>query len=234
MCGLDCLQVGEPSISLKYTRMKVIACSMVINEILPHLPHGVESCVLDFVMHLTPSKLRKSLQRTVDTTTEKTTTILLGYGLCSQAVVGLRANNCTLVIPKVDDCIALLLGSEQSYRAQFKAEPGTYYLTKRWIESGENLFNEYRFLEERYGEQRARSLMCSFLKHYTRLALINTGQLELDSCREYCRQAARHFGLRYEEIQGSTALIKKLVNGPHDDDFVVIPPGGVVSYMDFK
>lgn len=44
------------------------------------------------------------------------------------------------------------------------------------------------------------------LNHYTRLALLNTGQYELDRYREYARRMAEQFGLRYEEIHGSTAL----------------------------
>ena len=67
----------------------------------------------------------------------KVGTIILGYGLCSRAVVGLRAEGCTLVVPRVDDCIAIFLGSGDAYRTQHCSEPGTYYLTKGWIEAGD-------------------------------------------------------------------------------------------------
>lgn len=190
--------------------------------------------VLDFDLHLSPATLRQSLQEAIDASTLSAETILLGYGLCSQAVVGLQANDCTLVIPKVDDCIALLLGSERAYKAQFKTEPGTYYLTKGWIESGSSLFDEYDILVDRYGKPKAQSLMKSFLKHYTRLALINTGQHDLGFSRDYCRHAADCFGLRFEEIQGSTTLIERLVHDPHEDDFVIVRPAEVVTYLDFK
>ena len=61
-----------------------------------------------------------------------------GYGLCSQGVIGVRANDCTLVVPRVDDCIAIFLGSASAYKKQSRTEPGTYYLTKGWIEVGES------------------------------------------------------------------------------------------------
>lgn len=207
---------------------------MVIEEILPHLPPSVDYCAIDSGLHLSPDILRQSLQETINASTNSAERILLGFGLCSQAVVGLRASDCTLVIPKVDDCIALLLGSEQAYKAQFKDEPGTYYLTKSWIESGGSLFDEYGFLVDRYGERKALFLMGRFLKHYTRLVLINTGQYDLDFCRDYCRRTADHFGLRYEEVPGSLSLVERMVHGPHDDDFVVVGPNQVVSYLDFK
>ncbi len=215
-------------------KTKVIACATVIEEMLSHLPPGVEYCVLDFGLHVNPEALRGALQETIDASDTSFETILLGYGLCSQAVVGLSANGCTLVVPKVDDCIAIFLGSEQAYKAQFRAEPGTYYMTKGWIEAGDSPFGEYEDMVAQYGEEKARYLMGKLLKNYTRLALINTGEYDLERYRDYCRHTAENFALRYEEIPGSNTLIKKLLRGPWDDEFVVAHPGETITYLDFK
>ncbi|TET31231.1 MAG: DUF1638 domain-containing protein [Anaerolineales bacterium] len=215
-------------------RTKIIACSLVIEEIVPYLPSGMDCQTLDSELHVNTDVLRRSLQEAIDASTSSAEIILLGYGLCSQAVVGLQANGCTLVIPKVDDCIALFLGSEEAYKAQFKVAPGTYYLTKSWIESGRSIFDEYNILVDRYGESRALSLMRNFLKHYTRLALINTGRHELEFCRDYCLRTADRFGLRYEEIPGSSSLFERIVQGPHDNDFVIVQPNEIVTFRDFK
>jgi hypothetical protein len=219
---------------IQATRTKVIACATVIEEMLPLLPPGVDYRVLDFGLHVNPEALKRALLEAIDAWATLAETILLGYGLCSQAVVGLRANNCTLVVPKVDDCIAIFLGSGEAYKAQSRAEPGTYYLTKGWIEAGDSPFDEYDSLVEQYGEKKARWLMGKVLKNYTRLALINTGQYELERYRDYSRRTAERFGLRYEEIPGSNALIKKMLHGPWDDEFVVACPGETISYLDFK
>jgi hypothetical protein len=64
--------------------------------------------------------------------------------------------------------------------------------------------------------------------------LINTGQYELERYRAFAKQTAQRFGLRYEEIQGSTALLKKMVHGPWDDDFVVVPPGETITFLKFR
>ncbi len=215
-------------------RIKVIACATVIEEMLAHLPSGVDHCVLDFGLHVNPEVLRGALQETIDSSSASADIILLGYGLCSQAVVGLRANGCTLVVPKVDDCIAIFLGSEQAYKAQHTEAPGTYYMTKGWIEAGDSPFGEFNNMVKQYGEGKARYLMGKLLKNYTRLALINTGEYELDRYRDYCQRTAENFDLRYEEIPGSNTLIKKLLHGPWDDEFVVAHPGETITYMDFK
>jgi hypothetical protein len=219
---------------IQATRTKVIACATVIEEMLPLLPPDVDYRVLDFGLHVNPEALKRALQEAINAWAPLAETILLGYGLCSQAVVGLQANDCTLVVPKVDDCIAIFLGSGEAYKAQSRTEPGTYYLTKGWIEAGDSPFGEYDSLVEQYGEKKARWLMGRVLKNYTRLALINTGQYELERYRDYSRHTAERFGLRYEEIPGSSALIKKMLYGPWDDEFVVARPGETISYLDFK
>jgi hypothetical protein len=215
------------------TRTLVIACTTVIEEMLPLLPPGVEHQMLDFGLHINPDKLRRTLQETIDAASDRFDTIILGYGLCSQAVIGLRATHSTLVVPRVDDCIAIFLGSGSAYRQQSRSEPGTYYLTKGWIEVGDSPFAEYDRMVERYGLARAERVIRLMLANYRRLALINTGQYEMERYREYTRRTAERFGLRYEEIEGSTALVQKMIHGPWDDEFVVVPPGGVIQYEHF-
>ena len=218
---------------MSQTRTKVIACATVIEEMLPLLPSGVVHQTLDFGLHVNPEELRRTLQDAVDASAAEMDTIILGYGLCSQAVIGLQANGCTLVVPQVDDCIAIFLGSRAAYRQQSRAEPGTYYLTKGWIEVGDSPFAEYDRLVERYGQAQADRVISIMLRNYSQQALINTGQYELERYRDYARRTAARFGLRYEEIEGSTELVKKMVYGPWDDEFVVAAPGQTISYEAF-
>ena len=75
------------------------------------------------------------------------------------------------------------MGSGAAYKQQARSEPGTYYLTKGWIEVGDTPFSEYDRLAEQHGEKKAKWLMSQMLKHYTRLALIDTGHANLDHYR---------------------------------------------------
>jgi hypothetical protein len=150
------------------------------------------------------------------------------------AVVGLRANGCTLVVPRVDDCIALCLGSQQAYRAQFRSDPGTYYLTGGWIDAGESPFSQHEKLAEIYGAERAERLIGRMLKNYTRLAFIDTGHPHTEGYREYSRSMAGRFGLEYAELPGSQRLIRKMLRGAPDGEVVVARPGQTITYLDFK
>ena len=223
----------EPWKSLYSARRRVIACATVIEEVQPHLPDDVSFEVLDFGLHLRPEGLRKVLQEKISEASQSADVLLLGYGLCSMAVVGLQARTAHLVIPRVDDCIAIFLGSCAAYKKQAKQEPGTYYLTKGWIEAGDTPFEEHKLLIEKYGEEKAKRMTGLMLKNYKRLAFINTGQYEIEHYQAYARKTAEQFNLRYEEIEGSSVLVKKMVFGPWDDEFVVVEPGQTVQYTDF-
>jgi hypothetical protein len=215
-------------------RCKLIACAGVIEEMLPFIPPRMSYEVLDFGLHTNPKSLKKVLQKAINSSAPDIETIILGYGLCSQAVVGLRSGSRTLIIPRVDDCIAIFLGSAYEYQKQYRSAPGTYYLTKGWIEFDDTPFSEYDILVERHGEQIAHRIINQILKNYTRLAFINIGNNKLEHYREHARSMAERFNLRYEEIQGSDVLMKKLLYGPWDDELVIIPPGNTISFFNFR
>ena len=59
------------------------------------------------------------------------------------------------------------------------------------------------------------------------------GQYEIERYRDYARKTAEKFNLRFEEIEGSPALVKKMVFGPWDDEFLVVEPGQTIQYTDF-
>ena len=208
-------------------RTMVIACATVIEEMQAWLPPEMRRQVLEFGLHSHPAKLTTALQAAIDEA-QDVDLFLLGYGLCSRAVVGLKSDHATLVIPRTDDCIAIFLGSRTAYREQADSQPGTYYLTKGWIEVGDTPFADFNRLAQRHGEEKAIELTKMMLEHYTRLAFINTGTYDLERFREYAQRTADKFGLRYEEIAGAPALVKKLIFGPWDDEVVVCPPGGTL------
>ena len=210
---------------------KIIVCETIIKEMLPLLPPDMEYQTVESGLHLRPEKLRAALQTFIDESDAGA--IILGYGLCSMAVVGLKSDHSTLVVPRLDDCIALFLGSQKRYREQLSKEPGTYYLSKGWIDAGVNLIEEFKVMEERYGKKRADIVKKRMLQHYTRLAFIDMGYQDQEYYREFSRRAADELELFYEEINGTERLLKKMIHGPWDDDFVVAPPGHTISLDDF-
>jgi len=187
---------------------------------------------LDFGLHVYPEKLRESLQERIDAQ-EDGVDIVLGYGLCSNAVVGLSSESHRLIVPRIDDCISLFLGSKQEYLRRLAEEPGTYFLTKGWIEAADLPYYEYLRLREKYGEEKAMRVVKTILAHYTRMVLINTGNYHLGEYRATARKMAEILGLRYEEIPGSNRLLRMMLEGDWNSEFIVVEPGEEISLSRF-
>lgn len=225
----DCERGASP-------RTKIIACRVFVEELRPLLPEGVAVEMLEISLHERPRALGETLQERIDASAGEWDTIILGYGMCSQAVVGLHANGCTLVVPRVDDCIGMFLGSRAAQRAQLAQEPGTYFLTKGWIGSGVTTpFSAYDSMCERWGVERADRVLNAMLRHYRRLAFIRTGDddAELAAARAQAQAMAERFSLVYDEIEGSDELARQLLYGPWDARYIVVPPGETVLLAEF-
>ena len=79
----------------------------------------VDVVLMDQGLHNEPDKLRAEVQKALDKTTDiqgrPYDASLLGYGLCSNGIVGLSAK-IPIVVPRGHDCVTLLLGSKEKYR----------------------------------------------------------------------------------------------------------------------
>jgi hypothetical protein len=213
-------------------RVKFLACPVVIEEMRARLPEGLESETLDFQLHSKPENLKGALQEKIDANADYDV-LVLGYGLCSQAVVGLRSERSTLVVPKVDDCISILLGSRAAYLEQMRIQPGTVYTSKGWIESRDTPMGHYERMTAKYGEERAKRVIATLYKHYKRIVFINTGVGDIERYRQYTLERADQLNLDFVEMEGSPALFDKMVNGVWNEEFVVVEPGREISFLDF-
>ena len=211
-------------------RSKIIACQTVGEELKLLLPDDFVMEVLEYDLHNVPKQLHVKLQSVIDGTGPEFSTILVGYGMCANAIVGIHSRNFRLVIPRADDCITLFLGSRKAYEQQIKQTPGTYYLTKGWIECGEDPYTEYCKMREKYSTEKAFRITKQYIANYTRLALITSGSFDYEAYRKYAKMVADHFDLNYEEIAGSDEFLNNLIQGKWENDFVIVPPGETVSY----
>jgi hypothetical protein len=125
---------------------------------------------------------------------------------------------------------------------EFSAVPGTYYLTKGWLESGSHPLKEYYEYLPKYGPEETLWLLDQQYRHYERIALVASTPEEMAAYREQALEVARfceRWGWRYEEIVGSDDYVRRLFEtaiavrdgGPATrvgSDFLVIPPGGEI------
>ncbi|HAA90029.1 MAG: Uncharacterized protein XD63_0920 [Thermoanaerobacterales bacterium 50_218] len=215
---------------MEVSRKALVICESLAPEIEGIAPPDMEKRVMDFGLHNHPQKLNQKLRQVVAEldATQQFGVILLGYGLCSDGVVGLKSKTARIVVPRTDDCIAIFLGSRELCQRERKKEPGTFYLTKGWIEHKEDPLSVYLGEHEstkKYDKKIAQWYAKEIMRNYKRIALIDTGAYDLRDYEDYARKTAEVFGLDFEIIPGSLEFLKKLLHGPWDEDFVVVEPG---------
>jgi hypothetical protein len=209
------------------TDYKLIACSTIRDEV-EALRGDIPVDYLEGFLHDTPDVLRARINECI-AATPAGWTILLAYGRCSNGTADLVAGDHRLVLPACDDCIAILLGSRRAYMREFAEHPGTYYYTRGWIEELEDPYREYLKMIPRMGEENARMVAHMILESYTRVAVIDTGTYDLQKAHEYVDTVSEFYGLPVAMLDGSMRLLEKLIRGPHDEEFIIVEPGGELS-----
>ena len=227
-------------------KIKCIGCE-ALARLLYHCAakseHIVDIKLLKIGLHDTPDQLRSQLQQEINSTSkEDYDTILLAYGLCGQATAGLMARDTPVVVPRAHDCITLYLGSRERYQEQFENHKGTYWYTLDYMERRDNdhstlalgsgsevdlaaVYDEY---VEKYGQDNADYLMevmGAWQQHYQRAAYIDMGIGNGRAIEEEARADADRRGWAFERVAGDLVLIRRLLEGDWDTDFLVLQPG---------
>lgn len=216
----------------------IIACRVLQDMFESILPkdHDFQLKYLEYGLHDDPKKMYQTLQDELDRISQPSL-VIFGYGLCGNGLMEINSGPHTLLIPRVDDCIAILLGSYEAYMKEFHSVPGSYYLSKGWLESGSHPHKEYKELSDKYGKEKAMLVLDMQYQNYERICLVAHTEADLKKYRPQAREVAKfceRWNYRYEEIMGSDAYIRKLIEvaadvSKADHDFVVIHPRGRIT-----
>lgn len=212
----------------------LIACSMLRNEIEKAMKEcGVCMPVIwmEKGLHEKPAKLRQALQKQIDMQQNKSY-ILLGYCLCGNATIGLHSEKATLIIPKFDDCIRMLLSNTENSAPDVNNR--CLYFTKGWIDSDKFIMKEKQQYTEKYGAQKSEYIMNLMLENYIGLRLIDTGMYKISDCLDEAKAAAEELHLDFDIVKGTIRVLNKLFRNKHDMEFCIIPRGATVSEDHFS
>lgn len=214
-------------------RTVILACQTMKDELeLVIRQSGINYPVvyLESGLHNDPEDLRAKVQEQVDTI--EADIILLVFGCCGKGLVGIKSSKARLILPRIDDCITLLLGSTEN-RRRIPNEISTYFITKGWLDPAGNVMWSYLDWVERYGEQKALRLTKKMLAHYTRFMIIDTGAYSLDDIIPKIQNSCEKFNMHYDIIPGSLRLLQRLLAGQWDSEFIILNPGQETAVSDF-
>jgi len=221
-------------------KLQFIACKVMSREAefcVSRSVNEIDTVFMEQGLHTKPDKLRTEVQKTLEHTKNSRSkvydAIVLGYGLCCNGIVGLKAA-IPIVVPRAHDCITILLGSKERYRHYFDKHKGVYWFSSGWIETGTQPGKE-RFEEtlkeyiEKYGHDNARFLMeaeQNWMAEYNRAVYIDWGFPQAQQEKQYTKKCADFMGWEYEQLEGDSSLMQRLLDGQWDeDDFLIVKPG---------
>lgn len=176
-------------------------------------------------LHNVPEKLQLAVQEKIDSCTHYQR-ILLAMGYCGNSVVGLHTGEAELILPRADDCISILCGSQEK-RLTF---PETYFFTEGWLREERTIWQEYQYTAEKYGPKRAQRIFQTMLHNYRYCALLDTGCFDGAAVGGEVRRIADRLGLSYQVIPGTISYLCQLLTGPWPTDrFLTVPPHRVLE-----
>ncbi|MBI2432166.1 MAG: DUF1638 domain-containing protein [Candidatus Hydrogenedentes bacterium] len=235
-------------------RFKFIGCEIIYREacfLAATGPHRVDVEFLLKGLHDVPRQaMLERIQAAIDAVPAEGNyeAILLGYARCNDGVVGLKARNVPLVIPRAHDCITFFFGSRTAYQDYFERHPGTYFLSSGWSERNQfgqagysrpaygmegvmgklGLAESYQAMVDKYGKENADFIIESvggWLKNYSSGLYLEMGVCNEQPLIEQARQDAQEHGWSFDVRGGDWALLRKLFYSVWDEDFVVVQPG---------
>lgn len=230
--------------------LKLISCNVFLREAchcIARSPHTVDMEFTELGEHAHSESLRKRLQGLIDNAEsngKKYDAVLLLFGLCGNATVGLRANRTPVVIPRAHDCCTILLGARQRYEEHFGDDPSTPFSSVGYQERGQYFLrvdetgastvqhgDSYAAMVEQYGEENAKMVWEAMHPQRPsdkprRAVYIDVPETAQPGREEKIRSMANAEGMQYERLEGNIRLINMLIRGEWDpSEFLVVKPG---------
>lgn len=187
---------------------------------------------LDKENHMEPQNMKKCIVAAEQTLPATVKTVLIAMGFCGGALDHVTFSR-RFIIPRVDDCVSLMLQKDGVYDPNPK-QAGHLYMMEQ---DPDDLSFQKLLADSQTGYEglSAEDLFHMYFDNYTNLDIIDTGLTDCYS-EEYAAKAQAtadqiHAALDY--VEGSNLLLEKLVMGRWDDQFLVAEPGHLIRHADF-
>ncbi len=238
---------------------KLISCNVFQREAcwaVAQAPQVIDLEFLELGEHANSANLRAKIQAAIDAADAagRYQAILLLFGVCGNATVGLRAGKTMLVMPRAHDCCTILLGSRKKFQEEFGDAPSTPFSSSGYLERGAyflrtddgfntvvygNVMAEY---EAKYGKENAQYIWETLHPQGDAKAkdhkavfidLPQTAHLRL---AERFQEEAQKAGKEYQRLEGDIRLIRDLIWGRWNaEEYLMVKPGEeVAGVYDFE
>ncbi len=231
--------------------LKLISCNVFQREAslcLARSPHVIDPEYTELGEHVRSAGLRQIIQDKIDATEatgKNYDAILLLFGLCGNATVGLQAKRIPLVIPRAHDCCTILLGSRSKFVEHFGQAPSTPFSSIGYLERGEYFLrtgddgnsmvqtgDAFKEMVEKYGEEDAKYIWAEMHPSHgnDKAVFIDLPETSHLGYAEKFKAKAEEAGKESVRLEGSIRLIDNLLQGHWDEkEYLVVPPASTIE-----
>lgn len=188
---------------------------------------------LDRALHSQPKNMRQRLIDVLNALPESITTVLIAMGHCGGSLDNICARQ-RLVIPDLDDCITMLLTKTDAQEGNLKQRGHMYFRDSEC--GGVNVQRMLDNLRREYGMERGTGIFGMWFADYTHADIIDTGVFDCyeESYVESIQKQADLIRCELGYVEGSNRILEKLVSGQWDEQFLIVPPGTVLTKSVFS
>ena len=218
-----------------------IACDLVSKS-----QNIVDIEFVPMLAHADPLKLkemiREKIENSVGESGRRYDAIILGFGLCGNAVIGL---SCTIpmIIPRAHDCCTIHMGSKERFLEEFGSILSARWCSTGYFERGRLLYagftdleqlsnykttTEYMEYVEKYDEETADYLWETL---HPKMETSESVYIRIDGF-EYSNSYSQYKAdmdaadVKLKTVEGDISMLRALIDGNWDDGrFLTIPPG---------
>ncbi len=213
-------------------KFKLICCEVLMREacrLIADCPHTIDPEFTPKGAHEDSLKLHDIIQAAVDNASKKNEydAILLGFGLCGNALVDVASSGIPLVIPRAHDCCTIFLGSRELFKQYFSDNPSMEWSSASYMERGDSYIREgsvgkmmgldksYEQLEAEYGSENATFIWETLHpeQHSSEMIYINIPGTENLRYLEKFNTLACETNRSIKLINGDMRLLKGLLYG---------------------
>lgn len=222
--------------------IRIIACRVFepeITHISQHSQSPVHVEYLPLRAHDDPKDLRAQLQAKLDDDDGSFDLVVLAYGLCGNAIAGLRAASTPILIPQAHDCSHILLGSTEAHQRYFGDTPSRAWTTPGYLKEdgdpirggAESLGYDLASLIEQYGEENGRYVYETMkgsagdpVVYY-----LDVPETRDEALFDRARRAVSERGKELREIPATLSVLRELLLGGRGGEVLLVPPGATIQ-----
>jgi len=166
---------------------------------------------LDFGLHVYPEDLIAEVMKRIEAIQQEgqAEAVFLGYGYC-HALEGIEQKvGLPVILPPVEDCIALFLGPRRYTEERVKCA-GTWYMTPGWcIEGLQGVIRELHLDSAPNSRYTPLDFARMMFKNYKRTLFIDDGVGDPAEHRQQAEDFANLLNLRVEAANGSLDILRE-------------------------